>query len=70
MTAREVKPGLTVAKIEVSKDMRKLAIVYASITTPDDIFPFLLRRCSCCVFQGSVFSIVQVSIVCFRLGSF
>jgi len=29
MTAREVKPGLTVAAIEVSKDMRKSAIVPA-----------------------------------------
>ena len=33
MTAREVKPGLTVAAIEVSKDMRKSAIVPAPITT-------------------------------------
>ena len=47
MTAREVNSGLTVATIEVPKDMRKLAIVHAPITTSDDIFPFLLRRGSC-----------------------
>jgi len=33
MTAREVKPGLAVATIEVPKNTRKLAIVHAPITT-------------------------------------
>ena len=33
MTAREVKPGLAVATIEVPKNTRKLAIVHAPITS-------------------------------------